>query len=417
MHRISISHTVLITLLTLLCNGCSSTPQLIGNPEAPYPPPRPPVVGDILHVPSGTYIEHEQMLDAATDARLVYVGETHDNPASHRLQLDLLRRMCERYPDQVTIAMEMFTPAQQSVLDQWRAGELSEKEFLRQSNWNQVWRMDFAYYRELLQFARERRVPILGINADKKLVTQVGRQEFEQLPPEARATLPTLDRDDPYHQALVEAIFGDHDKGKSRLGGFQRVQLLWDETMAENIARYLTTPAGEKRRLLIIAGGNHIRNGFGIPRRVFRRVPTSYIMVATREIEIGADKQDRMMDVTFPVFPMPAFDYLAFSKYESIEKNEVKLGVLLDDSNGQVRVKGVQPGSNAERAGLKEGDRLLRFAGITLNDSFDLVYEIQQRKPGDRASMEIEREGTISTITLEFRAENAGGIGGKALPK
>ena len=71
------------------------------------------------------------MLAAASDARIVYVGETHDNPASHRQELAVLQALDRRYPGGAALGMEMFTPAQQEVLDRWSAGELTEKEFLK----------------------------------------------------------------------------------------------------------------------------------------------------------------------------------------------------------------------------------------------------------------------------------------------
>ena len=237
--------------LSLLSACCP--PPLRGNPELPYPPPRPPAIGDILHLPTGYYVSPEQMLAAATEARIVYVGETHDNPASHRLELSVLKGLADRHPGNVALGMEMFTPAQQPVLDRWVAGELGEREFLKASHWYETWQMDFDYYRDLLLFARERHIPVLGLNADKALVHAVARNDFAALAPEQRALLPELDQSDPYAAALNKSIFGGHDAGSAGTAGFARVQTLWDETMAENVARYLASPQGETQHLLVVA--------------------------------------------------------------------------------------------------------------------------------------------------------------------
>ena len=387
---------------TLPLFGACTPARIGGNPELPYPPPRPPVVGDILHLPTGLYVSEAQMLAAATDARIIYVGETHDNPASHRQELAVLQALDRRYPGGVTLGMEMFTPGQQEVLDRWSAGELTEKEFLKTVHWFENWQSDFDYYRDLLLYARDHRIPVIGLNTDKELRHAVARKDFPDLSPELSARLPEIDRDDPYHRALVASIFGGHDGGSSRLEGFLRVQLLWDETMAENIARYLASPQGEDRHLLVVAGGNHIRNGFGIPRRVFRRLPLSYVLVGSHEIEIPPDKQDRIMDVDIPDFPLIPYDYLAYTVYEDLGKKGVKLGVILDASDGKVRVKGVTAGSNGERAGVKEGDILLRFNDAVLSDNFDLVYEVQQMRPGDKAVLTLERDGAEQKMEVTF---------------
>lgn len=392
-----------LSFAALLAGGCAA-PHMLGNPENPYPAAAAPVVGEIRHLPTGVQVSAEQMAAIATDARLIYVGETHDNPASHRIELQLLRALAERYPQRAALGMEMFTPEQQPVLDDWVAGRLSEKEFLKQSRWYQVWNFDFDYYRPLLELAREKRIPVIGLNASKELVKAVGS---DSLTPEQQQSLPELDLSDPYQRALSEAIFAGHAAGPKGSAGFIRVQTLWDETMAESIARYLQSEAGNGRHMLVVAGGNHIRHGFGIPRRVFRRLPLSYVLVASREIEIPASKADRLMDVKIPDFPMPPADFLVYTAYEDLGKLEVTLGVMLDDSSGKVLAQGVLPGSSAERAGVQKGDVLLSLDGQALADNFDLIYEVKQKQAGSRGVLVVEREGQQQLLEVEFEAPAA----------
>lgn len=399
---------LLATVLTTaaLLTACTG-PKMLGNPQLPYPPTTPPRVGDILHLPTGINVTETQMLDAATDARIVYVGETHDNPAVHRLELTLLQALAQRYPGRTALAMEMFTPSQQTALDGWVGGELSEKEFSRR--WYNGWTMDFDYYRDLLLFARENHIPILGINAEKALVKAVGRTPFSELSAAEQAQLPKeLDLTDPYQTALAEAIFSGHDRGSAMFAGFHRIQTLWDETMAENIVRYLASPQGEESHLLVVAGGNHVRNGFGIPRRVFRRLPISSVLIGVDELEVSAAKQkEAYMDVKMPSFPMPAFDYLVYTRYEELEKQGVKLGVMLEEKAGRVRVTGLLPGSTGEKGGLQAGDFLLAIDGQSLADSFDLVYALKQKHFGDTVRLAIERDGARLELEIRFAAPPA----------
>jgi uncharacterized iron-regulated protein len=388
--------------LFVLLAGCATMTGL-GDPELPYPPRRPPQVGDILHLPTGIYTSQDALLTAAADARIVYVGETHDNPASHRLQLTLLQGLQNRHPGRVVLAMEMFTPSQQPVLDRWSAGELSEKEFIKLSEWGKVWRMNFAYYRELLQYAADRRIPVIGLNADRELVKALGSNQPDALPPELREQLPELDMSDPYQTALVRAVYGGHTSGQAMLDGFQRIQTLWDEAMAENVARYLQSPQGEDKQLLVVAGGNHIRNGFGIPRRVFRRLPTSYLLVGSNELSIPEGMDDKLMDVAVPGFPMPAYDYLIYTDYETLP-DQVKLGVMLEEVDGQVQIRAVVPDSVADSADIREGDRVLSFDGEMIGEVFDLVYAVQQKKPGDRGQLLLSRDGEEKKLEVTFRA-------------
>jgi hypothetical protein len=299
--------------------------------------------------------------------------------------------------------MEMFTPSQQGVLDDWVAGRLDEKTFLKRVRWFEAWGMEFDYYRDLLDFARREGIPILGLNAEKSLVSAVKEKGLAGLSDEERQLLPEMDLEEPYQRAQTTAIFGGHDQGGRHLERFLQIQTLWDETMAANIAAYLAGPAGSGKHLVVVAGGNHVRYGFGIPRRVFRRLPTSYALVGTREILIPEEKQESLMDVETPDFPMRPFDFILHCAYESLEKKEVKLGVLLGTDTGQVAVEGVVPESNAEAAGLQKGDLLLAIDGETIGDNFDLIYAVKQKRPGDRGVLLIDRGGEELRVEILFQ--------------
>ena len=393
-------------LSLMVMTACTpATKKYLGNPENPYPLISAPKVGDIVHLPTGTLVSAEQMMAIAGDARVVYVGETHDNPASHRLELATLMALAERYPGKVTLGMEMFTRSQQPVLDRWVAGELDEKAFLKASRWFDTWKMDFAYYRDLLIFARDRHIPLLALNAEKSLVQAVRTKPVEELSGEEKAQLPQMDLSDPYQRAMTEGIFGGHSHGKMHVEGFLRAQTLWDETMAESIARYLAAPEGKDRRLVVVAGGNHVSYGFGIPRRVFRRLPTSYVLIGGHEVEIAREKQPEMMDVEVPDFPTVPYDFMAYFAYEELQKTGVLLGVMFEpDPKGRgLTVNGVVPDSNAARAGVKAGDLLLSLDGDPLIDSLDLIYAVKQKHAGDKSKLKLDREGETLTLDILFQ--------------
>jgi uncharacterized iron-regulated protein len=407
MSRSVIFPRIIAVLSLLAMTACApAARQLMGDPQEPYPLKSPPRVGDIVHLPTGILVTPEQMLAVAGDARIVYVGETHDNPASHRLELQLLRGLADRHPGKLALGMEMFSRSQQPALDRWVAGELDERAFLKESRWFANWKMDFAYYRDLLVFARDRHIPVIALNAEKSLVEAVRRKAPDQLSAMERARLPEMDLNDPYQRATAVAIFGEHSHGGMLVDGFVRAQTLWDETMADSVAGYLTSPAGEERHLLVVAGGNHVNYGFGIPRRVFRRLPASYVVIGGHEIDIPAERQDRLMDVTIPDFPMPTYDFQVYTAYEALPKAGVTLGVVIEAAPGGrgLVVKEVLAGSNAERCGLKQGDLLLAFDGQDLTEEFDLVYAVRQKQIGDRGILQVARTGQPLKVEVLFQA-------------
>lgn len=391
------------SLALLALSACAVHQSPIGNPEAPYPLASPAQIGEIVHLPTGVKVNEAEMLAAVTDARIVYVGETHDNPASHRIQVAVIEAMAERWPGLVSIGMEMFTPSQQTALDRWVDGELSEKEFLKESRWYSAWNMDFALYRDILLLARDRRIPVIGLNAEKETVRLVRGAEPAEMSEEERGRLPEMDMADPYQSALVEAIFGGHVGGEKGLGGFQRVQTLWDEVMAENIVSHLMTCLDGSRRMVVLAGGNHVRYGFGIPRRVFRRLPTSYALVGGYELDVPESTRERLMNVQLPRFPMPAYDYLVYTAYEDLPGERVKLGVRMEEKDGRVVVQGVVPGSTAEKAGVQAGDVILTLDGEAIVENFDLVYAVGQKVKDDKGTLEVERGEEKLKLALDFQ--------------
>jgi C-terminal processing protease CtpA/Prc len=70
--------------------------------------------------------------------------------------------------------------------------------------------------------------------------------------------------------------------------------------------------------------------------------------------------------------------------------------VALEEGDG-VTVRGVLPGSAAERAGLRGGDRVVSVGATTVAT----VREAERRMtgpPGDEVVMEVERDGRRRTV-------------------
>jgi hypothetical protein len=70
-----------------------------------------------------------------------------------------------------------------------------------------------------------------------------------------------------------------------------------------------------------------------------------------------------------------------------------------------VLLAGTRPGSPAERAGLAEGDVLLRVGATKLRNLQDLAFALRSHRPGDEVEVEWEREGArrVEKVRLEER--------------
>jgi S1-C subfamily serine protease len=69
------------------------------------------------------------------------------------------------------------------------------------------------------------------------------------------------------------------------------------------------------------------------------------------------------------------------------------------------RLGGVRPGSPAEKAGLRGGDIIVRFAGMAVRGLDDLAFALRARRAGDTVEVVYLRDGAEHSVqvTLEER--------------
>jgi uncharacterized iron-regulated protein len=286
--------------------------------DLPYPPAQTPQPDQIQHVPTGVDVSFDAMMDMVSAARLVCIGETHDNMRAHDAELRVIQDLQRRFPGRIAIGMEMFREPQQPALDRWTKGELSEAEFLKATDWDNTWGMNFGYYRAILEFARDHHIDLVALNPPEALQNDVREHGIDALPPDVRAKLPEIGEPDRYEHAAMKALYGGHLPSEGMFDSFFRVQLLWEESMAARVVDYLKSPRGRDKRMVTLTGDWHVRYGFGLPKKVLRRLPLPYVVVAPTEISIPAGKQT--MEVELPDIPLLPADFVWWVKYESLDK-------------------------------------------------------------------------------------------------
>lgn len=369
--------------------------------DLPYPPTRSPQPDQIVHVPTGLGMSFDDMMEMVSGARLVFVGESHDSFQAHQVQLQIIRDLERRFPGRVAIGMEMFRQPQQETLDRWSQGQLTELEFLQATRWQKSWGVDFGNYKAILDFARDRHIDLVALNPPTDLQDQVRRHGLDSLPDEVRSQLPEIGEPDPYEHAVMQAIYGAHLPTEGAFEAFFRVQLLWEESMAERVVDYLDSARGQGKVMVVLAGAGHVEYGFGVPKKVLRRLPLPYTIIAPTEIEVPPEKQ--MPGVELPAIPLLPSDFVWWIRYEDLAADTVRLGVGIDDSQGTLAVQSVAGGSPAESAGLRVGDEITSFAGHAVADVTTLVYWVGQQEKGTSAIVTVRRAGTPLDLRVEFR--------------
>jgi uncharacterized iron-regulated protein len=243
--------------------------------------------GQIIALPKGRVLTFDGLIKELRSKCLVFVGEVHDNPEHHLLQVQILQALLSREPEMDT-AMECFQAGQQEAIDRYFDGKTDETQFLEETRWPETWGFPYRFYRPLIQATRDRNRRLIGINAPNEIIRQVARTGLKGLKPDQRAQLAeNIDLNNAEHLAFLRGIYKMHAHGSLKnFDYFYQAQCAWEDTMAENIAKYLEN---RKRKLIVFVGNGHILNRFGIPDRVSKRLPVSLAIVVPCGIESARD--------------------------------------------------------------------------------------------------------------------------------
>ncbi|QPJ64906.1 MAG: PDZ domain-containing protein [Candidatus Nitrohelix vancouverensis] len=363
----------------------------VPNQGSPYIDLHEPPVGSIHHLPTGIRVSQNQLIDALSGSRVIYIGETHDNTEAHRVQLEIIKALAQRGP--ISVGVEMFRRSSKERLDSWNRGELSEQEFRRQ--FHEDWGGGYPLYQPIFEYLRERSIPLIGLKSSKDTESRYREGSIGEFP--------EIDLHDPYHRAYSMSTFGGHSEKVEKP---YRMLLLWEEAMAQTVAEFLKNDETGQRKLIVLAGGFHVQYGFGIPKRAFRRVPHAYSIVLPEVIEVPEELKDREMTIEHVSIPLYAADYVWKVDYKILEDNKIRLGVLLKEEDDGLHIKSVMEHSNAHRAGLQEGDILQSIDDQSLPSVPTLATYLQTRSYGDWINLKVLRNG--QEVKLQTQLQNPG---------
>lgn len=239
--------------------------------------------------------------------KVVYVGERHDAPADHAVQYAILRRLHHAEPS-LAIGMEMFQAPFQEPLSQWSEGLIDETVLRRETEYDERWGFDFSLYRPILEYARNRGIEVIALNAPREIVHTVAKDGVGSLDPQVAARLPDLELDNAEHRAMFNAEFdiGEHG-AEEAVEQYYQAQVVWDETMGSRVAETLARSDGPAK-MLVLAGRVHVKYGLGIPKRAAKRGARPYVVVlpvSDRELkdELKLAPEARAADYYWSVEP------------------------------------------------------------------------------------------------------------------
>ena len=89
--------------------------------------------------------------------------------------------------------MEMFQRPFQQVLDNYVGGKISERTFLKRSEYFKQWGFDYNLYKPILDFARAERIPVIALNQRREIVDKVAKNGLDSLSEEEKKDIPLTD--------------------------------------------------------------------------------------------------------------------------------------------------------------------------------------------------------------------------------
>lgn len=226
------------------------------------------------------------VLNQLAQVNVVYLGEVHDHLADHQAQLEIIQALHQQRP-QLAIGMEMFQRPYQPILNQYLAGQITEAQLRQLSQYDQRWGFDWEFYAPILRFAKAHRLPVIALNTPSEITRKVSRSGLDSLTPAEQQQLPPRSQilvgPDAYRQRLQQffAEIHQHTGHSPSFDRFFLAQVIWDETMAEQIAK--TVHQSPKTLVIVLAGQGHIAYGYGIPDRVARRLQAQPLFQDTFE--------------------------------------------------------------------------------------------------------------------------------------
>jgi uncharacterized iron-regulated protein len=233
------------------------------------------------------FVDFEVLLADIAGADVVFVGEQHDDPNTHRLEAALLEGL-HRRGVAPTVSLEMFERDVQAPLDAYLSGAASEEETLKVARPWPRYRTD---YRPLVELAKANRWPVIAANVPRRLASAVakgGRETIAGLP-EADRALVAADLQcplDTYFERFAQTMAShpapnqSQDELRAMSERYYWSQCVKDETMAEAIAAAVASrPAPGP--VVHYNGAFHSDFGLGTAERARRRLPGKRVVIVS----------------------------------------------------------------------------------------------------------------------------------------
>lgn len=220
-------------------------------------------------------ISADDIIADLNKADVLFFGEEHNDSTGHYLESLLFNKLVDKYPNKSALSMEMFQTDCQTVLNEYLAGFIREKNLIGEGR---AW-PNYKDYRPMVELAKTAHIPVIAANAPTRytnMVTRMGLNSLAQLDDKGKAFLPPLPIDTAagaYYEKFVNIMGGHSAMGDMHI---YQSQNLWDATMGWSIAQFLKAHRGYK--VLQVNGGFHSEEKLGAAAQLKKYLPAARIL-------------------------------------------------------------------------------------------------------------------------------------------
>ena len=245
-----------------------------------------------LYNNSGEQISFETMIDSLGRAEVVFIGENHNCPISHWMELEITKALHGRWGDRLILGEEMMEADNQLILDEYLSGKISYDRFETEAR---LWPNYSTDYYPVVYYAKDNGIPFVATNVPRRYANAVnsgGLGVLDNFSEEARSYIAPLPIPFEYDTIAADAKFGIMQMLSQRTPEEMRylaeAQALKDATMGWFIARNMKPDT----RFVHINGTMHSNSGDGIIPYLLHYRPGTRIATVTSVREDEIDNLD-----------------------------------------------------------------------------------------------------------------------------
>lgn len=225
----------------------------------------------IIDTSSNKNVSWKEIIAKMDQNEILIWGEEHEDSDGHTAQLDFLKKLVDFYP--TALSLEMLEKDQQSIIDEYSRGFISEKQMLSSIP---HWKNFATDYLPLVKQAKESYVPIVCANPPRRYVNAVARKgllAYSDFSEDAYRYVPSaytlgIYQSDSYLAKLRAMFQEEHvSPAKQPMSSESMIlaQYMWDQGMAESVSRE-SYKSG--RKIFHINGRFHSDEGGGVAYRL-----------------------------------------------------------------------------------------------------------------------------------------------------